>query len=111
MNTYIVLFMAPAAVIAEWMQKDPAEREAADTKMRSDWDAWMREHASSIKQTMAGGATKRVTSEGTADVKNDIMLYSIIEAPSHEEAAKLFEHHPHLGIPQASIEIMAIRPM
>jgi hypothetical protein len=39
------------------------------------------------------------------------MLYSIIEAESHEAAAKAFESHPHLGIPQSSIEITAIRSM
>jgi hypothetical protein len=39
------------------------------------------------------------------------MLYSVIEAESHDIAAKAYEGHPHLGIPQASIEVMAIRPM
>ena len=48
---------------------------------------------------------------GTSDTKNDIMLYSIIEAESHQSAAKMFEGHPHLGIPQASIEIMEIHPL
>ena len=38
------------------------------------------------------------------------MLYSIVEAASHEDAAKSFENHPHLQIPQASIQIMEIRP-
>ena len=36
---------------------------------------------------------------------------SIIEAESHEAAAKSFEDHPHLQIPQSSIEVMEIRPM
>jgi hypothetical protein len=39
------------------------------------------------------------------------MLYSLIEADSHQAAAKIFEKHPHLGIPQASIEIMEIHPL
>jgi hypothetical protein len=39
------------------------------------------------------------------------MLYSLIEADSHQAAAKMFEKHPHLGIPQASIEIMEIHPL
>ena len=62
-------------------------------------------------QYRAGGKTKRVTSGGVSDTKNDIVLYSIIEAESHEAAAKLFEDHPHLQIPQSSIEVMEIRPM
>jgi hypothetical protein len=38
-------------------------------------------------------------------------LYSFVEAESHEAAAKAFENHPHLQIPQSSIEIMYVRPM
>lgn len=111
MNTFLVLFLAPASVIAEWMKTNPAEREVAEKKMRAEWNTWMKAHAGMIKETKAGGRTKRVTSSGIIDVRNDIILYSIIEAESHEVAAKVFEGHPHLGIPQASIEIMAIRSL
>ncbi len=57
------------------------------------------------------GKTKRVTGEGTADTRNDIMLYAIAEAESHDAAAKTFKDHPHLQIPQASIEVMEINPL
>jgi hypothetical protein len=57
------------------------------------------------------GRTKKVTSGGTSDTKNEIMLYGIIEADSHQAAAKMFEGHPHLGIPQSSIEIMETHPL
>ena len=43
--------------------------------------------------------------------KNDIMLYAIVEAETHEAAAKMFEGYPHLQIPQASIEVMEIHPL
>jgi hypothetical protein len=39
------------------------------------------------------------------------MLYAIVQAESHEAASKMFEDHPHLGIPQASIEIMEIHAL
>ena len=55
--------------------------------------------------------SKRVTASGVSDTKNDIILYSFVEAESHEAAAKAFENHPHLQIPQSSIEIMYVRPM
>lgn len=111
MNKYIVLFLAPSAVMAEWMQKPEAERADAEKKMRDEWNEWMKVHAGMIKETNAGGKTKRVDKSGVSDTKNDIMIYSIIEAESHEAATKAYEGHPHLGIPQATIEIMAIRPM
>jgi hypothetical protein len=68
-------------------------------------------HAKLITDTGAGGKTKRVSSSGTSDTKNDIMLYSFVEAEPHEAAAKSFESHPHLQIPQSSIEVMEMRPL
>jgi hypothetical protein len=62
------------------------------------------------KAMMAGptagvGKTKRITPEGVADAKNDIMMYSIVQGESSEEVAKAFEGHPHLEIPGAWIDI------
>jgi hypothetical protein len=108
---FLVLYLVPAAVIANWAKTDPATREPAERKMREDWGKWMGEHAGMILSTEGGGKTRRVTADGVSDFKNDIMLYSLVEASSHEAAAKAFENHPHLGIPQASIEVMAVRPM
>jgi hypothetical protein len=39
------------------------------------------------------------------------MLYSIVEAATHESAAKAFATHPHLTIPQSSIQVMEVRAM
>jgi hypothetical protein len=37
------------------------------------------------------------------------MIYAIVEGESQEAVAKLFETHPHFGIPNATIEVSAIR--
>jgi hypothetical protein len=52
-----------------------------------------------------------VTAQGSTGSRNDIMLYAVVQAESQEAAAKMFEDHPHLGIPSASIEIMEIHPL
>ncbi len=111
MQKFIVLFLAPAAVIAEWMQLDPSVRAADEKKMREEWDAWMAAHTHLIKETQAAGATKRITVAGVTDEKNDLMLYSIVKAESHEAAAAAFVGHPHFEIPQATIEVLPIRPL
>lgn len=110
-SKFLVLFLAPAAVIEDWGKIDSAIRQPAEQKMRAAWREWMSEHAPMILSTEAGGKTRRVTGDGVAEAKNDIMLLSFVEAESHEAAAKAFENHPHLQIPQASIEVMAVRPM
>jgi hypothetical protein len=71
----------------------------------------MSEHAKMIISTEAGGKTKRVTADGVSDTKIDILLYSLVEAESNEAAALVIENHPHLQIPQSSIEVMYVRPM
>ena len=104
--------MAPVSEMEEWMKKPAEERADAEKKMMTDWQTWMKEHAS-IFADMGGGTgkTKRITSGGTAQAKNDIMLYSLVQGDSEEEITKTFESHPHFGIPNASIEIMEVRPM
>jgi len=108
---FLVLYLIPASVVEKWSKTDPNEMKAAEEKMRGEWDNWMRAHSKMIVSTDVGGKTKCVTSSGISDTKNDIMLFSIIEAVSHEAATNLFENHPHLQIPQSSIEVMEIRPM
>ena len=107
---FLVLYLIPASVMADWAKTDPATRQAEEQKMQAAW-GMMGEHAKMVISTEAGGKTKRVTASGVSDTKNDIMLCSFVEAELHEAAAKAFENHPHLQIPQSSIEVMYVRPM
>jgi hypothetical protein len=111
-SKFLVLYSAPAAVIDEWMKTPAEKRKEAEEKMMQDWRSWMAGHANLFADKGAGvGKTKRITETGVADTRNDIMLYAIIEADSHDAAARAFEGHPHFGIPQASIEVMQLNPL
>ena len=58
------------------------------------------------------GKTKRVDAKGSTNTKNEIGGYSIVQADSHDAAAKVFgKDHPHLQIPGAWIEIIEVMPM
>ncbi|HEY0011080.1 MAG TPA: hypothetical protein VGB97_04230 [Candidatus Paceibacterota bacterium] len=111
MSQFLVLYTAPAAVIQEWMQTPEEERKAQTDQMQGEWQTWMGTHASAVITTAGAGKNKRVTKDGVNDVTNDIMLYSIVEAESHEAAAKMFENHTHLQIPQAAIEVMPVNEL
>jgi hypothetical protein len=112
MKRFLVTYLAPASVIDDWKKTDPETRKAAEEKMQGEWRKWMTDHATMFVDKGAGvGKTKRVTAQGTADARNEIMLYAIVEAESHEAAAKPFEGHPHLQIPQSSIEVMEIHSL
>ncbi len=110
MKNFTIIFMAPAATMAEWMQKPEEERKVEETKMKAEWDTWMLEHAGMILNTIALGKTMRVSAEGIAEVKNDMMLSSYVQAESAEEVAEAFKNHPHFGIPGATIEIIEVFP-
>ena len=106
MKRFLVLYMTAAAQLEEWMKTPEAERKDMENKMKTDWDTWMASHSSMIKETAGAGKTKRVTATGVEDVKNDVMLYSIVEAESQDAVTEAFKDHPHFGIPNAWIDVM-----
>ncbi len=111
LKKFLVLYLVPGDVLAGWAKTDPATRKDAEVKMQSDWRRWMSDHAKMITVTEGAGKTKVVTSAGIGDAKNDIMLYSIVESETQEIATQAFANHPHLAIPQSSIQVMEVRPM
>ena len=112
MKKFLVMYLAPASVIDEWKRTQPAKRKQAEEKMQGEWKKWMSDHGKMFTDTGAGaGKTKRITGQVTADARNDIMLYAIVEAESHDAAAGAFKDHPHLQIPQSSIEVMELNPL
>ncbi|HEX8993754.1 MAG TPA: hypothetical protein VF803_00695 [Candidatus Paceibacterota bacterium] len=97
----------------DWMKNTPEEtrKEQTDTMMK-DWTAWMNAHQGAILDRGGPlGKTKAVAKNGVTDIRNDLNYYIIVEAGSHDEAAKLFLDNPHLQIPTSSIEVIDIPAM
>lgn len=94
---------------------------ALDEKMRKErdqegmraWMKWGEEHKDAIVDNGAPlGKTKRISKDGIADTRNEIGAYTIVQAESHEDAAKLFENHPHFTVfPGEWVEVMECLPM
>jgi hypothetical protein len=105
---FFVTYQMPHSGLDAWMQLPEEERKAQEHEMQTAWNAWMAAHANIITETAGVGKPKRITAAGVEDVRNDIMMYSFIEAESLEAAAELFVHHPHFGIPGAWIEVMSV---
>lgn len=111
MSKFLVLYRAPVAVLDEWMSMPEETRKSDEAKMRDEWNQWMEKNASHILETAGAGKTKRVSGSGVEDARNDVMLYAMVEAESHDAAAQMFTGHPHLQIPESSIEVMAANPL
>ncbi len=111
MKYFTVLYTAPVATIDEWMKMPEAARKEEEAKMKQQWDAWLAAHKDAVLNTIALGANKHVTKEGVADMRNDLMLSSYVQAESADAAAEIFKDHPHFGIPGAAIDIMEARQL
>ena len=108
---YIAIYRAPLTVIDEWMKKPEAERKAEEQKIQAAWQTWGQSHASMIKESAGLGKNTQVSSAGAAPARNDLMMYTIVEAATPEAAAEIFKGHPHLMIPDATIDIMPSNAM
>ena len=77
------------------------------------WGDWMAKNAAVIAETGGPlGKTKKVSSAGISDIRNNAAGYVVVRADSHEAAAKLFEGHPHFSIfPGDGVEIMEVLPI
>jgi hypothetical protein len=113
MKKFFALFEIPAAVVENWKKTtDPEKAKAMSDDMMKAWDKWMKDHEKHIvDKGQPLGKTKRVTAQKVSDVKNDLDFYVIVKADSHEAAAALFKGHPHLQIPESSVEVMEIPEM
>jgi hypothetical protein len=112
MTKFLVLYTIPASVMDEWKQSSPESRKAAEEKMSREIQAWTKGRAKIFADPGAGlGKTKRVTSSGTSDARNDLVMYAIVQGESQDAVAKDLESHPHLQIPQSAIEVMALFPL
>jgi len=88
----------------------------ASGKKKAGMEAWMKwgvvNQKSIVDQGARLGKTKRKSAQGISDTKNEVTGYTIVEAESHEAAARLFENHPHFTIfPGDAVEVMECLPM
>ena len=114
MNKYFVLYRIPVETMREWRKTTSHEdMKTQGSKIGQEMMAWGKKNEKSIvDRGQPLGKTKSVTKDGVKDAANDLNYYCIVEAESHEEAAKLFADNPHvLTIPSSYIDVMEIPHM
>ena len=115
MKKFLAIYIGTKAALekAQWNELDEKERKALEASGVKAWMEWgMVNSAAIVDQGSPLGKTKRVSAQGITDIKNSMTGYVIVQAESHEAAAKLFENHPHFAIfPGDSVEIMECLPL
>jgi len=110
MKKFMVLYMASGPEFEKMAKNSTPEQK------KTGMDAWMKWMNANKASIVEGGGplgkTKRVDSNGISNTKNDIAGYSVVQAESHDAAAKIFaKENPHLHMPGAWIEIVEIMAM
>lgn len=105
--------MGNPEALEEWSKtEDPARKEKEKAAIDA-WQKWSVDNKESIVDSgLPLGKTKRVDINGISDIKNEMGGYTIVQAETHEDAAKLFMDHPHFTVfPGERVEVMEILPM
>jgi hypothetical protein len=98
---------------ARWDTLDAAKRKELETAGIKAWGDWHAANQAAILENGGPlGKTKRISPAGIEDVKNNMTGYVIVQAESHEAAAKLFLNHPHFTVfPGEAVEVMEWLPI
>ena len=108
MKKYMVIYLAPQATIAEMMKMSPEQQKAG----MAGWNDWYKANAGHMADMGAPlGKTKRVSASGVADAHNDLTGYSVVNANSADDVAKMMKNHPHLQMKGATIDIVECMDM
>jgi hypothetical protein len=113
MKNFLAVYLGSAAGMDAWKKMDDDQRKQMESTGMQAWQGWMQTHAKAVVDHGGPlGKTKRISKQGIADVRNEMGGYTIVQAESHEAAAKLFENHPHFTIfPGDAIEVMERMPI
>lgn len=112
MKQFLAICCGSSERMEEWMKLPEEERKQKEMEGMKAWDKWMTDHASVVKGASPLGKTTRADKNGLSEVKNNMGGWTLVEAESKEEAAKLFLNHPHyMNFPGEYIDIMECLPM
>jgi len=115
MKKFLAIYLGSPAALEKsgWNTMEESKRKKLEASGMKAWGEWMMTHqAAIVEQGGPLGKTKRTAAKGIADTKNNMTGYLVVQAESHEAAAKMFEHHPQFTIfPGDSVEIMECLPI
>ena len=112
MKKFFVFYMAHEGDFKKAMANMPKKTPEEHKKSMEGWGIWMKSKGGVVDMGAPLGKTKRVTPSEISDMRNEVGGYSIIEAASHEEAAKKMQDSPHFTMMQGGwIEVMEVMAM
>jgi hypothetical protein len=108
MKTFLAVYLGTPEAMTDWNALAPEVRAQREAEAMRAWQAWEERHAERIVDRGAPlGPTLSISRAGIADARNALCAYVILRAETHEEAARMFEGHPHFTLfPGTGVEVM-----
>ncbi|GII64402.1 hypothetical protein Skr01_44870 [Sphaerisporangium krabiense] len=87
--------------------------EQQQNEFMNAWAVWAQKNEHALIDPGAPLFRKKlVTAQGVEDFTDSKTGYAIVEAETHEDAARLFSDHPHIALmPGNSIEVLECPPI
>ena len=109
MKKFLGIYMAPPAAI-DAMRTNMTPQQGKE--QMASWGTWMESiKDSTVDRGAPTGKNMRVNSKGMTEVRNEVCGYTVVEAETLEDAAKLFEGNPMLAMNEAYVEVSECMPM
>jgi hypothetical protein len=108
MKNFLAIYLGSADANAKLEITDPQKKAGMDK-----WMKWATDNANAIVDLGSPlGKTKKINADGVSDTRNRMTAYTIVQADSHDEAARLFVNHAHFTVfPGDSVEVMECLPI
>ncbi len=113
MKRFLAIYTGTAEAMAKWSSMPEHELHERQVAGIQAWHEWVERNKASIVDIGAPlGRTKSVSAAGIADIRNEMGAFTVVQAESHEAAARLFVGHPHFTVfPGQAVEIMECLPI
>jgi len=115
MARYLAIFTGTpeSRAASGWDALPDDQRKAREREGIAAWKQWMTSNSGIVQEQGSPlGKTLRIDGQGVQPTRNAMTAWVVVDADSHEAAARMFEQHPHFTIfPGDGIEVMECLPI
>jgi hypothetical protein len=113
MKQFMAIFLGTRAAYDAFRALPEAERQSKEQAGMQEWMKWATENKNNIVfEGSPLGKTKKIDKTGITDTANELGAFVVVQAETHDDAAKMFLNHPHFMIfPGDRVEVMECLPI
>jgi hypothetical protein len=108
MARFMVLYRSPMSAEEQMANADPAQAQAG----MDAWMAWAGEAGKAVVDLGTPlGSGRHLGAAPASTAGSDVAGYSVLEADSLDQAIALMDRHPHLSVPENSVDVLPMLSM